>query len=697
MSESSFWKELQKRKVVHTAAIFVAVAWGATEIIVTVVEQLFLPQWVSTVTVIAFVVGFPVAMFLAWTFDITQEGIRRTTVTSRKGKASIVGAMVLLVAGTAGLFFLIRPSLEGRSGAADSVDILPNSIAILRFANASNDPDDAYLSDGISDELRDQLSRVSGLRVAARSSSIAVVENSMGAKTSSRTLGVAAIIEGSVRRRGNAMRVSVQLIEGATGLVIWSQTYDRSPRELLSVQVTIANEIVDHLLPGAEAPDIPAATRNVSAHELMLLARYYEQRVRETEEVDEETLLEAIRLYREAAEADPDSALVHSRLAGTLLYLGDVAGAEAPIFKALTLDPDLSEVQATLGSYYWARALPGAGPAWRRAVELNPNNADALALFAYWNWMETGSEKPDDLYRRALDLDPLSLTRLADLGNFLGITGNVEGTLEIIDRVEELFDDAPSYRVISRLLEYTGDIDHSIAWAIKARDLEPHNLSHVGQIAELFVDIGDFETAMSIDENPVGLLIKMRRYEEFIDIAEFLMIDQPHDMMIRYLLGFAYNATGNYEGAIRVLRSTGLPDILLEQTRQPADLEANITLIDAINNFGDVELAHDLAAWFESNSHIENDSWWIATMRACTFSIVGDDKSALEKIERIKLSVRLPWDSMLRDWSCLSRFENDPRYQDVLQHFEERRAALRERLPNTLAKHGVSLDQFVPK
>ncbi|MGB5336130.1 MAG: hypothetical protein WBN07_10965, partial [Woeseiaceae bacterium] len=220
MPLQSFFAELRKRKVVQFAAIYGAVAWGVTEIVVTVVEQLFLPQWVSTLAVIGFVVGFPVAMFLSWTFDITSEGIQRTKVTSRRATASIALSMVLLVAGTAGLFFLIKPSLEGRGSRPD---VLLNSVAVMPFDNASGNSDDTYLSAGLSDELRDQLGRVSGLRLAARSSSIAIRTLGVDAVSSSEKLGVAHLVEGSLRRQGNLLRVSVQLIDGASGLATWSE------------------------------------------------------------------------------------------------------------------------------------------------------------------------------------------------------------------------------------------------------------------------------------------------------------------------------------------------------------------------------------------------------------------------------------------------------------------------------------------
>ncbi|MEJ2273833.1 MAG: hypothetical protein P8Y01_04575, partial [Woeseiaceae bacterium] len=176
MPGKSLFAELRERKVPQAAAIYVAVAWGVTEIAVTVVEQLFLPQWVATLAVIVFVVGFPIAMFLAWTFDITSGGIERTEVTSRRGQASIAFATLLLMAGTASLFLLIKPSLQDTVEPSGPMPVAPNSIAVLPFDNASSDPDDAYLSEGLSDELRDQLGRVADLRIAARSSSLAAAD-----------------------------------------------------------------------------------------------------------------------------------------------------------------------------------------------------------------------------------------------------------------------------------------------------------------------------------------------------------------------------------------------------------------------------------------------------------------------------------------------------------------------------------------
>ena len=693
MPPDSFFAELRRRKVVQAAAIYGAVAWGVTEVLVTVVEQLFLPQWVSTLAVIGFVVGFPVAMFLAWTFDFTADGIRRTAVSSRRGRASIALSLILLVAGTAGLFFLIRPAIQSQYAESSAVAIPPNSIAILPFDNAGTNPDDAFRSEVLSDELRDQLGRVTGLRIAARSSSLAARDLALDARSIAERLGVAKLLEGSLRRQGNVLRVSVQLIDGFSGLAVWTDSFERGPSELLSLQQDIVRRVVQHMLPSAELVTVEPATRNASANELMLLARYYEQQVRAREQVDTGLLLKVIELYRSAIELDPESALAHSRLGGALLYLGDIEAAEAPIYRALSLDPELSEVQHTRGLYFFARGDPEALSAFGRAVELNPNNADALESYAYALWMQRYEEQVAPLFRRALELDPLSLPRYSALGELVGKEGKSGEVYELIGRIEELFDGPEACRVVSRLYELTGDVDRAIAWAISARDLEPDNRDHDWWLAQLYVEIGDFDTALKLMPQPsVGILYQMRRYDDVIDIGEELMIDQPENIELRYLLAFAYIATARYESAVWVLSSTGQPGIVMDLPRMGADWEGFFTLVNAVNGAGDRELAARLAAWYvDEPRHHENADWFVEVHMACMMGMLGRDAEALEKLELARRSPRLVDPARLRDMPCFDRFQDAPEYQATIDHFDARRAALRERLPATLAEFGVSL------
>ena len=703
MPEQSFFKELQRRKVVQAAAIYGAVAWGVTEIVVTVTEQLFLPQWLSTLAVIGFVVGFPVAMFLAWTFDITSEGIHRTTVSSRRGKASIALSMLLLVAGTAGLFILIKPALDASGPPDRPIDIADNSIAVLPFENAGGNANDAYLSEGLSDELRDQLSRVPELRIAARSSSVAAVERSMDARLASQNLGVFYLVEGRVRRAGNRLQVSVQLIEGNTGYTVWSEAFSRGTSELLNVQQAIAEQIVQKVLPGGVQVETSPATRNADANELMLLANYYERQVRARQVVDEEKMVEAIRLYRQATEADPNSAIAHSRLAGALVFLGELDEAEPFIFRALSLNPSLSEVQNTLGVYYWAKGLPAARTAWQQAIELDPFNAEALANYAFLVSISlqnaqggAGTALAAELYRRALETDPLSLERHAALGEFLGQFSFPSEVPPVIERIETIFDDAESFRVIARLYELIGEVDRAIGWTIKARDREPANPDHVAKMADLYALIGEADTALSLEPEPnLAVLSHLRMYDAFIDSAEFMMIDQPGNIELRYALAFAYMATGNFEQTIYVLQSTGLPDTVISgRARSVKDIEALTTLTNALIGSGipeAVEAGESLAA-----SWNENQSWgdvgWASLFDSCNLALAGRHEEALALLPRIKESPMLRRPAVIHDMYCFKQYREEPAYMDILQDLEARRAKLRERLPTTLDALGVSLN-----
>jgi TolB-like protein/Tfp pilus assembly protein PilF len=639
------------------------------------------------------VVGFPVAMFLAWTFDFTAKGIQRTSVTSRRGTASIVASMVLLIAGTTGLFFLIKPSLQVREVSRQSAPpVAPDSLAVLPFANASGNTDDTYLVEGLSDELRDQLARISGLRIAARSSSIAATEQGLDAFSASQKLGVVNLLEGNVRRQGNVLRVSAQLIEGSSGLAIWSATYERGPGELLSVQQAIAEAVIAEVLPDAEGVVVEPATRDPTANELLLLARHYEQQVRERLEVDQETMLKAVQLFRQATEVDPDSALAHSRLAGALLYIGDLEASAAPIFRALSLSPNSSEVQSTLGEYYWARGMTKeGGAAWALAVELNPNDPEALVNYGFWLWSRIQKEGAKEQYRRALELDRLNLERYAQLGSFLAIESHDGEARQLVSKAEELFDGAAAYRVFASLHSYLGDVDVAIAWALRARELEPDNPWHIAKLAEFYADIGDFQTALKLDPSGIGVLFKMRRFEDAIALAEVAMIDQPDDMQLRATLAYSHVAIGQYESAIHVLNDTGLPDSVLAGWRTIEEMDGYRALTNALYGTGQTELARKLAQFREDWGHTDNFDWWVNILAACDCYILGETARAHEYLEKAQKGVHLPWDPLMKDMTCFKAYSDDPVYQATIRHYEDRRAMLRERLPATLAEFGVSL------
>jgi len=346
-----------------------------------------------------------------------------------------------------------------------------------------------------------------------------------------------------------------------------------------------------------------------------------------------------------------------------------------------------------MGEFYYARGRPEAGAAFARAVELNPDNPDALHNYAHWRWFQGEIDGVTELYERALDLDRLSQARYAALGDYLGKEGLAEDALAVANRVEALFDDANAYRLIGWLNELAGRVDEAIAWTLRARDRDPGNPDHVEGLAELYTILGDYETAQRLDPDPgPGLLFLMRRYPELIDQAEMLMIEMPEDLDIRYLLAFAYNATGQYESALHVLSSTGVAEAVLERNvRTAGQLQALHALLDTLMGSGNEALARELAEWAFNEPWTRTIDWMANAFGAAELCVMGRDEEALRWFARIKDSPRLPWDPVMRDGICSGKWQDNPVYLETLQAIEDRKLALRERLPGTLAKHGVSL------
>ena len=700
--------ELGRRRVLQTALIYAAAAWSITEVLSFLIEALpVFPEGSKSFVAILFVVGFPVTMFLAWRFDIGPGGVRRTQTSSAEGRLTIVAATVLLIGATAGLFYLVYPSVvgpeESRTAQRDNREApATNTIAVMPFESASQYVTDDHIPKGLSDELRDQLGRIGGMRVAARASSVIFQDQTLAAPEIATRLGVAKLIEGTMRRQGDILHFTVTIIDGESGFGDWTRTFQKKDDDLLTAQQEIATEIVALLMPDSD-PSLgrsTLATLNASANELLQLARIAFQDVKDQPTVNIEQLSNAIDLYRQATEADPGSALAHSRYADALLYLGDVASAGVAIERALDINPDLSEVQNTLGLYRWIRFENGAGDAHARAIELDPFNADALAAYGKWLWHQPDINAAESYFLRALQQDPESLLRYADLGNFYGVSGKRDKALEIAAEIQERFSKSPQKAVafleVARIYELVGNLDVGIAWAIRSRVADSELPDALWMLAELYARIGDAEGARYFDPDmSFGNLYWLRRYEEMIDVGEELVLDNPNQVQVWYGLARAHVALGNYERAIDLLDRQGLPEKVFVDTRRANGIETLMIYADALNANGQTKKAREYAEFVIGiMSRViltgAEKAWWPNLYEACGQSILEEDELALEILERVMESPGLLWYPVLVDSPCFQKFKDEKRYQAVVKSVERRQEILRDRLPETLQRFRVA-------
>ncbi|MEJ2161209.1 MAG: hypothetical protein P8X53_12140, partial [Chromatiales bacterium] len=268
--------ELRRRRVFHAAAIYAAAAWGAVEIAGFLLERVNAPGAVITSIAAAFVVGFPIAMLVAWFVDFTPGGIRRAKALPAASTVTVVAGVLLLLAGTLALAFLmLRESLTEYESADIAGTPMPNSVAVLPFANMSSDPENEYFSDGLSDMLIDRLANIDELVVISRTSSFAFKGQNVDARAIGQQLNVATLVEGSVQRLGDRLRIVAQLIRTDTGAHLWSKTFDRSVDDLFAIQdeiaLKIAGDLTQHLTTEADGPP---RTTDMRAFDLYLRGRH---------------------------------------------------------------------------------------------------------------------------------------------------------------------------------------------------------------------------------------------------------------------------------------------------------------------------------------------------------------------------------------------------------------------------------------
>src|SRR5882724_3371051 len=391
MNPRKFFAELKRRNVYKVAIAYAVVAWLLMQVATQVFPFLEIPNWAIRLVIMLIVIGFPIALVIAWAFELTPEGLKRTEFADELPKKSArnrAWIYVVIVAGaiSVSLFFFGRYTATSKQGGLTEVPA--KSIAVLPFENLSSNPENAYFTDGIQEEILMRLAKIADLKVISRTSTVRYKSSPENLREIATQLGVANILEGSVQRTADRVHVNVQLIKAASDAHLWAEAYDRKLTDIFAVESEIAKTIADTLqakLTGSEQHAISARpTENTAAYQLYLKGRFYWNKR------TDENLRTSIEYFNQAVEKDPNYALAYAGIADSydvLFFYSAVRIAPKEAFpkakraalKALAIDNTLAEAHNALAyalfEYYWDFA--GAEKEFRRAIELNPNYATA--------------------------------------------------------------------------------------------------------------------------------------------------------------------------------------------------------------------------------------------------------------------------------------------------------------------------------
>ena len=425
MKIENFFSELKRRNVYKVAVAYIVAGWALSQGIAQVFPVFDIPNWAIRLIVILIIIGLPIALVLAWSFEITPQGIKRTETAdampeaTRKKKHVWIYVVVIGAVLSISLFFLGRFTALNTASPARTSN---KSIAVLPFANLSRDPDNEYFAAGIQDEIISRIAQISDLKVVSCSSTQRYKGIARNLRQVASELGVTNVLEGSVQKSNDQVHVNVQLVNALTDTHLWANIYDRKLVDVFGVESEIAKNIAEALqarLTGSEKSSIAKTpTVNPEAYELYLKGRFFWNKR------TGEDLRKAIDYFKQATTKDPDYALAYAGLADSYLLLPNYGGASskealpparAAAKKALELDDSLAEAHASLGLLATIELdLDRATSELERAVQLKPNYATAHHWFAL-SLMTLGRYAPAIAEgKRAVELDPLSLIINAD-------------------------------------------------------------------------------------------------------------------------------------------------------------------------------------------------------------------------------------------------------------------------------------------
>lgn len=500
------FREARRRKVFRTAALYLVGAWVTLQVADVLFAAFGIPETAISALVWAAVLGFPVAIVFGWLFEVGHGGIRRTPPPDAQQQVEALPLarrdyLLLAALATIATVLAVRAVRDIReaptqAAAVDApdragpVDRLANSVAVLPFTNISSDSENEYFCDGISEEILNQMSSVRQLNVIGRTSSFAFKGSNAGIEKISAVLGVQYVLQGSVRKAGNQLRIAAQLLD-QNGRQVWTQTFDRELTNVFEIQDEIARAVAGKVAQEVVARPAMAQHPNLEAYDHYLAGRELLHRRERTPALEQ--FGRAIELDQGFAEAHAEWAIARSMGFPTEDQL---AAANAAIQRSLELKPQLLRAQAARGLWLMASDPPdlaGAETVLRAVLEQDPNMSDALLWLANALNEQDRSDESLEILQRAHRIDPLHPSIAANLADGLMGQGRDEEALKIIEALAQAPNPSPG--VLHRVMLYFVDVGRLVESNNAAKAIAFHRLNGYVNLGQTYALLGDFSTA----------------------------------------------------------------------------------------------------------------------------------------------------------------------------------------------------------
>jgi TolB-like protein len=480
-----FFAELRQRHIVRVAAAYAVVAWVLIQIVNNLIPMLHLPDWAGTLVLVLLGVGFPVALVFAWCLDLSRAESRPAKTPNARMDFILAGTMVLFIGLI--LYQQFAPATATRTAqtaVAPSPAAPTNGIAlaVLPFANVSGDPGQEFFSDGMTDEIMTALAKVPSLRVVGRESAFSFKGKKADNRAVGQALGARYLIEGSVRKAGDRVRITAQLVQSDNGVSLWTESYDRELKDIFATQEDVARAVATALRAPLRLTEggenlINGHTKNEAEYEDYLRAKAL-IRVR-----GGSAMIEGVAKLESVVDTEPDFAPAWALLAQAYLLN---PGTRPEVF-AGPIEPARRIVQS---------AIAQAEMAAQRAIRLDPRNSLAYAALARSRQLTGKWAESDELHKKALALDPGEPETLADYMNSLTATGYLHAAFEISRKLRELEPFVPAYAVLAAShMQMNGEVAASIPILESLPPDAGSGINRSSMLAVAYAEQGDYDKA----------------------------------------------------------------------------------------------------------------------------------------------------------------------------------------------------------